>query len=87
MNRFLMIKSTPEMRVVPKYYLNNPLQLLFNDNLKILNSKNCLLAHWSPWWPYPELHRIGGTKIKITCLELNILSYGFNKTFEGMFGP
>ena len=45
MNRFLMIKSTPEMRVVPKYYLNNPLQLLFNDNLKILNSKNCLLAH------------------------------------------
>ena len=38
MNRCFMIKSTPEIRVVPKYYLNIPLQLLFHDKLKIFNS-------------------------------------------------
>jgi len=87
MNRCLMTQSTREMRVVLKYYLNNPLQLLFNEKPKILSSKNHLLAHWSPWWPNPELNRIGGRKIKIICLELNILGFGFYKTFEGMFGP
>ena len=40
MNRFLMTKATREMRVVLKYYLNNPLQLLFNETPKILSSKN-----------------------------------------------
>jgi len=35
----------------------------------------------------PELHRIGARKIKIYCLELNILGFGFYKTFVGMFGP
>ena len=48
MNRFLMTKTTREMRVVLKCYLNNPQQLLFNGNPKILSSKNYLLAHWSP---------------------------------------
>ena len=48
MNQFLMTKTTREMRVVLKYYLNNPLQLLFNEKPKILSSKNHLLAHWSP---------------------------------------
>ena len=42
MNRFLMTKTTREMRVVLKYYLNNSLQLLFNENPKILSSKNHL---------------------------------------------
>ena len=48
MNHFSMTKSTREMRVVPKDYLNNPLQLWFNEKPKILSSKNHLLAHWSP---------------------------------------
>ena len=75
------------MRVVPKYYLNLPLQLLLQQKPKILSSKNHLIAHWSPWWLSLELHRRKGTKIKITCLELNILGFALYKTFEGIFEP
>ena len=69
MNRFLMTKTTREMRVVLKYYLNNPLQLLFNEKPKILSSINHLLAHWSPWWPHPELHRTGDRKSEYFALS------------------
>ena len=75
------------MRVVPKYYVNVPLHLLLHQNPKILSSKYSLVAHWSPWWLNPELHRRKGTKIKIKCLELNILGFALYKTFGGMFEP
>jgi len=76
-----------QMRVVPKYYLNIPLQLLFIQKLKILSSKNHFIAHCCPYWQNPELHRRKSTKIKITSLELNILSFALYKTFEGIFEP
>ena len=75
------------MRVVPKYYLNVPLQLLLHQKPKILSSKYHLIAHWSPWWLNPELHRRKGTNIKIKCLELNILGFALYKSFRGMFEP
>ena len=75
------------MRVVPNYYLNVPLQLLLLQKPEILSSKYHLIAHWSPWWLNPELHKGKGTKIKIKCLELNILGFALYKTFEGMFEP
>ena len=53
------------MKVVPKYYLNDPLQLLLHQKPKILSSKYHLIAHWSPWWLIPELHSRKGTKFKI----------------------
>ena len=70
-----------------EYYLNIPLQLLFIQKLKILSSKNHFIAHRCPQWQNPELHRRKSTKIKITCLELNILSFALYKTFEGIFEP
>ena len=64
------------MIVVTKYYLNVPLQLLLHQKPKILSSKYHLVFHWSPWWLNPEIHRRkGNTKIKIKCLELNILDF------------
>ena len=75
------------MRVVPKYYLNVPYQLLLHQKPKILSSKYHLMAQWSPWWLNPVLHRRKGTKIKIKCLELNILGFALYKTFGGMFEP
>ena len=76
------------MRVVSKYYLNVPLQLLLHQKPKILSSKYHLETHWSPWWLNPELHRRKGTtKIKIKCLELNILGFALYKTFGGIFEP
>ena len=76
------------MRVVLKYYINVLLQLQFHQKPKILSSKYHLIAHRSPWWLNPELHRIKGvSKIKIKCLELNILGFALYKNFGGMFEP
>ena len=86
MNRFLMTKTTREMRVVLKYYLNNSLQLLFNENPKILSSKNHLLAHWSPQWPHPELHRIGGRKSEYLALSSIFQVLAFTKPLKGCLG-
>ena len=75
------------MRAVPKYYLNVPLQPLLLQKPKTLSSKYHLIAHWSPWWLNPELHRRKGIKIKIKCLELNTLGFALYKTFGGLFEP
>ena len=74
------------MRVVLKYYLNNPLQLLFNEKPKILSSKNHLLAHWSPQWPHPELHRIGGRKSEYFALSSIFQVLAFTKPLKGCLG-
>ena len=50
------------MSVVPKYSLNVPLQLLLHQQPKILSSKDHLIAHWSPWWLNPALHKRKGIK-------------------------
>lgn len=75
------------MRVVPKYYINVPLQLLLYQKPKMLSSNYHLIAHWSSWWLNPELQRKKGTEIKIKCLELKSLSFAPYKTFGGMFEP
>ena len=77
-----MKKTTREMRVVLKYYLNNPLQFLFNEKPKILSSKNYLLAHWSPQWPNSELHRIGGRKSEYLVLSSIFLVLAFTKPLK-----
>ena len=86
MNRFLKTKMTREMRGVLKYYLNNPLQLLFNEKPEILSSKNHLLAHWSPQWPHPELHRIGGRKSEYLALSSIFQVLAFTKPLKGCLG-
>ena len=72
---------------MPKYYLNVPLHLLLHQKPKTLSSKYNLMAHFSPWWLNPELHRGKDVKIKIKCVELNILGFALYKTFGGMFEP
>ena len=63
------------------------MDLLLLQTFYKYRAKKHLLAHWSPYWPNPKVHGIEGKKIRISCLELNILGFGFYKTIEGMFGP
>ena len=70
------------MSLVPNYYLNVPLQLLLQQKPKLLSSKNYFIAHLSPVFPKPELHRRTGTKIKKLALR-NLQVLLFTKPLKG----
>ena len=46
-NRFQIKLSAQEMRVVPKHYLNNPLQVVFDKNLKHFPKKYLVACRYS----------------------------------------
>ena len=63
MNRFLMTKTTREMRVVLKYYLNNPLQLLFNEKPRILSSRQDVLIFYLQFYVVHDVATRGSSEL------------------------
>ena len=80
-----MTNLTLEMRVRSTKVPTTLYNFCLMKNLKYWTQK-LTIAHWSLWWPNRELHRIGGRKIQITCLELNILGLAFTKALKGCLG-